>query len=695
MTLTRPDTEPLAPITVADLWDLHADPGRIAATAAGWRAFAYRARLSREGVDRRAGGLHWAGDAADTYQTHRKRFGDGVDDVADLAGQLGGALDGVAALLRRGQGLLADAFATITTRSDRFRDSVTFHPHEPSDIDIVRAAIGEATTIRDEIDQGLAGHLEAIRRHQRAWDDIGARWQTLAEGRAEPWTAPAEATDGVSWLTDGSHVVVNTGPGSDTVDLRVDPVTGEQILTVNGTEHRFAADRFLTVRVGEGDDTVSVQPGTRVHVTLLGGTGDDTLSGGDGNDRILGHAGRDTISGGAGDDWISLGASREGTRPDEDVTEFADGRGGNDRIAGSLGIDRIAGGAGDDHLFGGEGDDTVDGGAGNDEVSGGADTDNVYGRDGNDRVHGGDGRDYVDGGAGDDHLDGGLGDDTLYGLSGDDTLLGGAGDDYLEGATGRDTLDGGVGKDTLSGGRDDDVIRGGSGDDTIYTGHGRDRVSGGTGTDTVFGQIDDVLDDTERVVNVEITEVGSYIKVEGSPEFVERVQADIDMLRASPRGQMMLGTLEQAHEDSKHWFYDGNGLTIKQTQDENSYAYAGRQPLWHDSPRIEFNPSLDTIKGGPPIAILYHEMAHIYDDELDTQKDGTHNGTGKDRDVMWKDDREVGVLNRERQAVGLPIDHDGDPKTPLRIDPEHPIEYTENGIREEMGVTRRATYGSP
>jgi Ca2+-binding RTX toxin-like protein len=696
MTLARPDTAPLAPITVADLWDLQADPGRIAAAAAGWRGFAARARISREAVDRRAGALHgdnWTGAAADTYHAHRRRFGDSVDDVADLGDQLGAALDNVAALLRRGQGLLADAYAGIAVASQRFRDSVTFRPHEPQDLDAVSAAITEATTIRDEIDQELARHIAAFRRAQSTLDEIGTRWNAIAEGRAVPWTAPAEATTGVSWLTDGNRIVLNTGTGNDTVDIRIDPTTGEQILTVNGTEHRFAADRYLTVRVGQGDDTVTVQPGTRVHLTMLGGTGDDTLSGGDGNDRLLGNTGRDTISGGAGDDWISLGASRQPHTGEIDVAEQADGGDGNDRVAGSLGNDRIIGGAGDDRLLGGEGEDTVDGGAGNDTVSGGGATDNVYGRDGTDRVFGGDGRDYVDGGAGDDHLDGGLGDDTLYGLSGDDVLHGGSGDDYLEGATGRDVVDGGTGKDVLSGGRDDDVIRGGSGDDTIYTGHGRDQVTGGSGQDTAFGQIDDVVDDTERVVNVEISEVGSYIKVEGSPEFVERVQADLDMLRASPRGQMMLGALQQAHEDSKHWLYDGNGLTITETRDENSYANSGEKPFWHDSPTIRFNPSLDTIQGGPPISILYHEMAHIYDDELDTQKDGAYNDA-KDPDVMWEDGRKVGVPNLERQAVGLSIDHDGDPATPNMIDPDHPIEFTENGLRREMGVVRRATYGS-
>jgi hypothetical protein len=53
------------------------------------------------------------------------------------------------------------------------------------------------------------------------------------------------------------------------------------------------------------------------------------------------------------------------------------------------------------------------------------------------------------------------------------------------------------------------------------------------------------------------------------------------------------------------------------------------------------------------------------------------------------------VNTRERQAVGLPVDHDGDPNTPPIVDPDHPIEYTENGLRRELGLPDRATYGPP
>ncbi len=51
-----------------------------------------------------------------------------------------------------------------------------------------------------------------------------------------------------------------------------------------------------------------------------------------------------------------------------------------------------------------------------------------------------------------------------------------------------------------------------------------------------------------------------------------------------------------------------------------------------------------------------------------------------------------GTPNYERGAAGLPIDHDGDPKTPDVIDPELPFAYSENGLRDELGAPPRPRY---
>lgn len=86
------------------------------------------------------------------------------------------------------------------------------------------------------------------------------------------------------------------------------------------------------------------------------------------------------------------------------------------------------------------------------------------------------------------------------------------------------------------------------------------------------------------------------------------------------------------------------------------------------------------------MVVLQHELAHVYDHVNGTIDSSTY--VGEDQvDAAG----EYRVL--ERQASGLPIDHDNDPSTPEIIDPDHPWEYTENGLREEMNLPTRQHYG--
>ena len=86
----------------------------------------------------------------------------------------------------------------------------------------------------------------------------------------------------------------------------------------------------------------------------------------------------------------------------------------------------------------------------------------------------------------------------------------------------------------------------------------------------------------------------------------------------------------------------------------------GYNPTWDDLPRDQ---------PAPPAVVLYHELAHIYDHFHGTVAAGTYEGADNQ-----------GVPNRERVAVGLPIDHDGDPvhrdragsRPPVRPDRERP-----------------------
>jgi hypothetical protein len=317
--------------------------------------------------------------------------------------------------------------------------------------------------------------------------------------------------------------------------------------------------------------------------------------------------------------------------------------------------------------------------------------DRLIGGAGDDRVSGGAGRDYVDGGQGADALDGGAGNDTVYGLAGADVVDGGDGGDYVDGGPDGDRLSGGAGVDAVTGGTGDDAVLGGPGYDRLYGGPGRDTVLGGAEGAVAYVQPDDRVGDEARVVTVDLADVGGFITVTGSPEFVARVDSDLDALRASPHGQQMLAALQAAHDQNRSpvagwpgigaFFSPGHTLTIQETAADNGFAQAGQSLAGARATHIEYNPAFQGIASGPPVTVLYHELAHVYDFMNGTFAEGTHDGPDN-----------VGAPNAERVAVGLPIDHDGDPGTPQRLDPRHPVALTENALRDELGVVRRRRY---
>lgn len=334
----------------------------------------------------------------------------------------------------------------------------------------------------------------------------------------------------------------------------------------------------------------------------------------------------------------------------------------------------------------GGGDDDVRAGAGDDTVLGLGGRDKVYGGEGSDRISTGADRDYADGQGGNDIVETGLGDDTAYGLGGDDRLSGGEGQDYLEGGDGNDDLRGGDGNDILSGGTGDDVVRGQGGDDVSYAGSGQDTAYGGGGHDTSYSELGDFDHGTEHDVTVHVNGVPDFIKIEGSPDFVARIRADLEMMGASPTGQKMLESLQEAHDHSGVVGLFKNSLTISEYHSASDPYNSSASHLGNAN-EIHINPALDSIRtpggvvDGPPSVVLYHEMAHVYDYMHDTSASGDYDH-GPD----------AGIPNSEREAAGLPIDDDHDPRTPEQIDPDHPYEYTENGLREEMGAPHRDYY---
>lgn len=391
------------------------------------------------------------------------------------------------------------------------------------------------------------------------------------------------------------------------------------------------------VGTGDGDDEVTVwtNPDTGVTFVIVNGVPYRVPVGqtvvvrtGDGNDTIRVSSDADvdvTVVGGEGDDTV---------RSTSD---------------------------GDTQVLGGDGRDDIDAGGGDNYVSGGAD------------------RDYLDGEGGDDDLYGGHGDDTVYGTEGDDTVAGGEGQDYLEGAGGDDLVLGGAGDDVVSGGRDDDTLVGGAGDDVAYAGRGDDTTHGGSGSDTAYsedGDTDAGDVETRTRVRIELDDLSDFIRIEGSPEFVARTRADLDLLAASPTGQEMLARLKAEHDDSGFLGIGRDTVTIRELREDNNYA--------HSDGTIEYNPHRQgSGEGRPPIAGLYHEMAHIYDFFSENFDDTPYDGDATE---------DHGVAQGERTAVGLPVDHDHDPSTDERVDPDHPEVLTENGLRDELGWDRRESY---
>jgi hypothetical protein len=185
--------------------------------------------------------------------------------------------------------------------------------------------------------------------------------------------------------------------------------------------------------------------------------------------------------------------------------------------------------------------------------------------------------------------------------------------------------------------------------------------------------------------------------------------ADLETLRSSPTGREMLLALDDIHEDTKavaaDWpvlgrvAYQGDTVVLREYEGtDNSSAGYDSAPFdlwrWNEIRQSRgivemypgsYTPSDTTIawQQTPPVVVLFHEMAHQYDYGYETTIDGTTPEPGGDANT------------RERQAVGLPVDHDGDDATPPIVDPDHPIRYTENGLRREMGLPDRETYLRP
>ncbi|MGN0063052.1 MAG: M91 family zinc metallopeptidase [Nocardioides sp.] len=584
-------------VAVRGPWELRADVAALDRASLGWERLGSSLSAAGKDVDDASTVAlkQWTGASAQSYDTHRRSLGADVTSAAAQARNASSSLRNAAAQVRGAQQDLDGSWATVAhvPVSSATESSVVFAPRDEAEEALVRTASTRATEIRSALDAGLAKDGATLSAAIAAWDQIAARWASVADGSRSAFTVPSGSQGAPGVITVGNLTVVTGTDGDDTITVTVD-AAGNRVVTVNGVAHTIPAGQELVVRGGRGSDTVTVPTGNSVHLTLSGGDGLDRIHGGDGDERILG----------------------------------------------------------------GRGDDEIDAGAGDDRVRGDAGHDYLNGQRGNDELFGGDGR------------------DTLYGLEGNDALVGGAEQDYLEGGTGNDVLSGGAGNDIGSGGDGDDRINGGAGDDVSYAGRGADSTSGGSGTDTAHDEAADASSGVERAVTVEVGDGVGGIRIEGSPDFVQRVEADLQMLAASPRGQEMIENLQG------HVATGPDTLTIREYHnpadpDNSTASTDGTNSV------INYNTRLDNFGGAPPVVVVYHELAHVYD---------YMNGTFDSTPYAGSDTNDTGIRQGERQATGLPIDHDHRPGTPEVIDPDHDYGLTENGLRDELGLPNRDHY---
>ncbi len=194
------------------------------------------------------------------------------------------------------------------------------------------------------------------------------------------------------------QVVFTTGGGNDEVGVsqRDD---GTLDVAVNGERYevRLAQGQELTLRTGEGNDTVKVAPNVQVNVVVDAGHGD--------NDILVEGNGDNRITSGDGDDRIRVTGNG---RNDIHTT------GGTNEIHGGSGVNVIYGGDGRDTIHAGSGTNYIEGGRGDDVIHGGGKFDILSAGHGDDVIHVGSGQTTVYGGKGADTIEGATADTTVY-----------------------------------------------------------------------------------------------------------------------------------------------------------------------------------------------------------------------------------------------------------------------------------------
>lgn len=294
----------------------------------------------------------------------------------------------------------------------------------------------------------------------------------------------------------------------------------------------------------------------------------------------------------------------------------------------------------------------LDGGAGNDLLVGGAGNDVLLGGAGDDDLQGAGGNDLLEGGSGHDSLYGGLGDDVLYGLGDDDDLSGGDGADYLDGGAG------------------DDLYGGGGGGDILF---------GGTGEDMALAFPKDKLFDLPNSQRP-----GRSIRIAGDAAFVERVESDLQAIRAIPLGNELLVALDATGKTLIIEPSNGRGNETMALDAVAAMLRSGEQPGPGSSVVTRYAPRALQVGEGaeawrlrPPLVGLIHELIHALSHMSGVTRQGD-DGLGVTAELSAPD--RAGHSAAERDVIGL-----GSPHSKV-------ARFTENAFRAALGLPRRPEY---
>src|SRR3954464_15286376 len=176
----------------------------------------------------------------------------------------------------------------------------------------------------------------------------GSENDTLTGGDADDQVFGEAGNDRMIWNPGEDTDLNEGGDGTDTVEVNGGNGAERFTATANGTRVRFdrvspapfsidiGTSENLTVNANGGDDSFAATGNLAalIHLTVDGGTGNDTLLGGNGADVLLGGDGTDFVDGNQGNDTALLGAGDDTFQWDPgDGSDIIEGQAGSDAMA--------------------------------------------------------------------------------------------------------------------------------------------------------------------------------------------------------------------------------------------------------------------------------------------------------------------------------------------------------------------------